>query len=250
MQQVLDTGIRKNQWMRRASGLYAPPVRNFPLQGCVLYLPLWHPDFKSTPITAWDIANETVHSCAVTGATWGYQGRTFDGIDNKIVIPDSASLNITATITLLVWVRVDTWAWKHAFANGYVFDKGSNASKGYALYGVDSTETFSFQFYDGAASKVATSNGNVIAAGVWGLIGGHYDGSSYWVSLNGVQSGSAGGYVGDIDTSAGTDLSIGEETTGGTRQFWGDIGEAWVYNRALSLAEIQQIYNATKWRYQ
>jgi hypothetical protein len=72
---------------RRASGIdiYDPSL--------VLYLPFADHDMAGSTIISKDL---NAHSCTVTGATWGSQGRSFDSTyDDFISVPDSPSLNLT-----------------------------------------------------------------------------------------------------------------------------------------------------------
>ena len=66
----------------------------------VLYLPLWYPhgDMTGSPIYSYDINR---HSCTVTGAVWGSQGRTF-GTDDEIETP-SLGLTDANDYTICEW---------------------------------------------------------------------------------------------------------------------------------------------------
>ena len=72
--------------------------------GLVFYLPLWSRSLQGSPIVSKDIY---AHSCAITGATWGVQGRTLDGSTDLITTNSAAAgsvLNITGSMTILAWI--------------------------------------------------------------------------------------------------------------------------------------------------
>ncbi|MDO8687497.1 MAG: hypothetical protein Q7K41_02790, partial [Dehalococcoidales bacterium] len=73
----------------------------------VLYLPLYEPD--SSSLMSKDAYG---HLAAVTGATWGTLGRTFDGSDDQIDCGNASSLvtafggDTTGSYTYLWWQKV------------------------------------------------------------------------------------------------------------------------------------------------
>ena len=46
------------------------------------------------------------HSCAIIGAVWNLDGRSFDGTDDSVEAPNNPSLNITGAITISVRVKL------------------------------------------------------------------------------------------------------------------------------------------------
>jgi len=71
------------------------------LGGCVLYLPLWQPDMAGSTIISKD---KSANSCTVTGAVWGSQGRTFDGINDVITCGSAITIPATAS-TYCLWIK-------------------------------------------------------------------------------------------------------------------------------------------------
>ena len=61
----------------------------------VLYLPFYQLDGAS-----FMSKDKHGYPCTVTGALWRPDGHYFDGTDDKIVVPDAASLDITTGITI------------------------------------------------------------------------------------------------------------------------------------------------------
>jgi len=181
------------------------------------------------------------HLCTVTGATYVAQGWYFDGVDDVITIPDSASLDLTTTGTIEAWI-------KPAVVNAYL----TALSKGridvqdncYALF-VTNTGVPEI-YFDKVATAAIMVAGDAMAANQWYHIVGTWDGTTISFYQNGAFKNSA------LQTynQAGTDnvLTIGNSENL-TYDFNGVIGEVRIYNRALTLGEIQHIYNTTKWKY-
>lgn len=228
-------GVKRNLWKTQQG----PVSRsNFPIDGLVLYAPLWHPELSGTPFLSKDL---NAHTCTVTGATWTSLGRSFNGTSDYVNCGSGASLNLTDAVTVEAWV-------KPAVANApHTIVFKDDYTDNYALWlrsAVD--EQFSF--------RVANTEGSWIRAGnyqanVWYHIVGTYnkDGGTNNVKLyvNGVVIGQMTG-TGAITTNS-DNLLIGY--IGSSSWFKGLVGEVRIYNRALSLAEIQHNYNTTKWRY-
>ena len=226
--------------VRRPSLL--PPRKGVFDSFLVLYAPLWHPQLSVSPFTS--LNPGTQHSCTVTGATWGPTGRAFDGVDDLINPGRPASLLITGDLSILCWVKVNNLT-----ANQIII--GQHSAAGYTgLYALMvRVTTGKIFFYRGNGVNAEVSvNGNV------SLVAGTY----YHLALtvSGVTVRSYVDAVLDMDgnhgavtvTDAGTDIRIGypkylSEGLNGT------LGEVWLYNRLLSIGEIQQTYQATKWRY-
>ena len=93
----------------------------------------------------------------------------------------------------------------------------------------------------GAVSSFYVGNNN------WYHITGTHDGTVSRLYINGVLDGFAS-QSGGISTVQ-PDINIGRWQNAGSRYFTGSIGQVLVYNRALSLAEVQQNYNTIKFRY-
>ena len=88
--------------------------------------------------------------------------------------------------------------------------------------------------------------GASVNPGVWQHVVAIYDNGSKTFYLNGVQytsSTSEGSH-----SSSGT-FTIGANQSGGGNFYSGNIAQVLVYDRALTTAEIQQIYNVDKTKY-
>ena len=249
------SGVGSSLWMKKGSGLYAPSRRRFSINGLVLYAPLWHPQLSGSPFNAWNIANGGVHSCTVFGAIWGPTGRTFDGIDNKIVVPDHASLHPTTAFTQEIWVYIDPAATYLDGSFAHIFTSG--VSTDYGLFwddrgGALGTNKLQAQLYGGVSGDSFIGGNNDITSAGWYHILQTYDKDlggteEHKLIINGVVV-ATGDFSATME-AGGTTVYLGARPNDTT---FAEviIGEVRIYNRALTLAEIQHIYQSTKWRYQ
>ena len=210
--------------------------RRYSDPSCVLYLPLHRLDGAS-----FMSKDAYGHLCTVTGALWRPNGRWFDGLDDKITVPDHAALDITVAITMEVWTKFDTVNFN---ANDSIISKGSRAgaTTGYNFYPDAGNNLWMGMALDGT-----WTSGKIIqdlSQDTWYHLVAVYDGSNYIgykngaVQLSPAKTGAI--VVNDIDVSI---------MFGGSAYMNGNIGEIRIYNRALTPLEIQGNYLATKRRY-
>jgi len=218
------------------------------IPGCVLYVPLWKTYLRGSSFRSLD---KYGHSCAVTGATWGSQGRNFDGTDDYTDCGSGTSLDITGQITLAAWVKIGTSSGDIRFALG----KGQSTSRrAYFLLFVVATGVATIYITsDGSSStKWGRPTSTAINDDVWHFITGTFTPSGSLnmyrdgVLNNGTAEGSAQASIYDSSDN----LRIGHGNKGDTTNYWGGIiGEVLIFNRALSASEIANIYRNTRWRY-
>lgn len=184
------------------------------------------------------------HALTVTGATHGIQGRTFDGTDDRIVIPNSSSLQFgTGDFSYTIWAT-----------------KGTQLTDFPCLIGRHDNISEVIQIYEngdsGAVSAYMNIGGVIKEAGL-GTISKNIFYHFAVVKTNDTLFAYRGATL--INQTAHTygntdkavDWLIGAMAPVAPARFWlGTIGEVSIYNRALSAVELQQNYQATKWRYQ
>ncbi len=208
--------------------------------GLVLYLPLYELDGAS--FTSRDAYG---HLCAVTGAVWTPQGRSFDGVYDFINCGNPVALQMANDFTVEVWISIATsqggtyWdiiSHGHSATGGWVWQAttavGPNSLR--ALYGNGTDITgpaFTPDLRDGSfhhliSVKKSVGNSEVFVDGVYN------NGSSRPLDI----------------PLTGANVNIGRDS-GGSRYVKGIIGEVRIYRRVLSPLEIQRNYLATKWRY-
>jgi hypothetical protein len=205
----------------------------------VLNLPLYETGLKENIFASYDIY---AHKCSVTGATWGLQGRTFNGTTDQINCGSGVSLDITGDMSLEAWIKPTTVSVIRSIL--YKTD-GQN---GYDLRIWDGNQIYCFLVAAGVATETYTTVGD-IEANKWYHIVFRKSGTAGKIYINGVDKTAGGGTGLDCGSSAGVTLFLGSYGWG-AGWFPGVIDEVHIYNRALSPAEIQHNHLTTKWRYQ
>lgn len=201
----------------------------------------WHLD-ESASTGAADESNNANHG-TIDGATHSTgrfsRGLTFDGVDDRVVIPRSASLE-PATVTIEAWVRAPAspGAFRYIVANsamGCLFPS-------YGLYtGADGGVAFavSGQDFDPSAISPAAAP-EAIWNGAWHHIAGTFDGATIRLYVDGVQIGGGTPRTDPIlyGMPDSTDTQFG--MFGGTcaLPYAGDLDEPRVWGRAMSATEI------------
>ncbi len=183
-------------------------------------------------------------SCTITGATWGITGGNFDGVDDFLTIPNAPALNPTAGITLAAWIKPS--------ANGMIFTKdGGMAGTRQWQLRLSSGKLY-VRLWNSSDTEVGVTGNTPVTMGVWHYVAVTYNKdtgvNNLILYLNGQADGN-GTQTGDIKvTTRVLYLASGEVATSPI-PFKGTIGEVLIYNRGLTLSEVQNNYLATKWRY-
>jgi glucose/arabinose dehydrogenase/PKD repeat protein len=186
-----------------------------------------------------DVAG-TNHGTLAGGPGWSTAGRfggaiSFDGVDDSVVVPDAAGLDLSTGMTLEAWVRPSALGttWRTALA------KQHNDSLAYSLYANRNTTVPSTEIY--VNGRLRGLNGTAaLPLNQWSHLASTYDGSAIRLFVNGAQVATAA-RAGAIEASTGP-LSIGGNAAH-AEWFAGLIDEVRVYNRALSASEIQADMN-------
>jgi Tfp pilus assembly protein PilE len=195
-------------------------------------------------------ANDSIGSGdgTVVGATLttGQNGEaesaySFNGTSNEITIPDSVSLSPTTAATVTAWARPDSIpASTKGIVSKDISDSISNPP--YALQLI--TAGFNWSIDNATNTTVTVTCSDVVpTAGTWYHLVGTFDGSLMRIYVNGEPCSSTASQTNIADTTGL--LRIGQQKTGQNRWFAGDIDDVRVYNRALSLSEIETLYNGS-----
>jgi hypothetical protein len=180
------------------------------------------------------------------------QAFNFDGVDDYVKIPQSASLNPGNQVTVEFWMKSDPDNPMNTCCQGLV------SSDFYHMEISSSSGPVGVNFVistDNGGSYPDTSQANsgsaVISVGAWHHLAGTYDGTKLQLYVDGQAWGNALPHTGAISPMLPNSfVSIGSEAgrsvCGGCpgRNFKGMIDEVGIYNRALSAAEIAALYNA------
>lgn len=167
------------------------------------------------------------------------QALNFDNTDDKIIVQNSTSLNITGQITVSAWIYPRSFGGANL---ARIIDKSD--TDGYLLLLNNTTGSKALYFLYGS-SPVGVTYDNAITLNTWQHVLCTLSGLSVNCYLNGVSLGS---YQFGSAPSSGSNasLGIGGKSSDNTRQFDGYIDEVRIYNRALSASEVLQLYNSSK----
>jgi len=176
------------------------------------------------------------------GGTWtnGKINGAFksDGNTSYILVPDSPSTNVTgAQISVSFWVYLNSTTGR----NTNIIQKYSN-NGGYVV-SLSSSSYLEFYIYNGTNYVIAGTS--EISAGRWMHVVGMYDSTSgIKLYIDGVLKNSHTAN-GTINSSAGGNLYMARKGWNGVNDNYldGSIDDVRIYNRALSVAEITDIYN-------
>jgi hypothetical protein len=174
----------------------------------------------------------TVHALAGQGA--GHCALSFDGVNDYVRVPHSASLSISGPITILVWVyltrlNVDQKI-LHKQSPGYKLCIYTNNKVEFEIR--DPTEQYHL--------NRDVPGGTVLELNRWYFVGGSWNGTEIRSIVNGAFERPFS-YTGAMGTTT-NDLGIGVEYNWTSRFFNGLIDEVRIYEEALTTSQIQQLY--------
>jgi hypothetical protein len=202
------------------------------IRGLLLYLPFDRVDRTATPD-----AGPRGHHVRVQGATIA-RGRIgggcqFDGRNDCLAVSDNANLNPTAAISIAAWIKADSWD-----GNARIVQKGAWNSQ-YRLLRENGVLTFHL---------AGVSDGEVgcetPGSGAWHHVAGVYDGKTIRLYLDGQERGSKTA-SGRIAVTRDL-LYVATRTSNAiqTDHFKGILDELRIYDRALSVREVELLSQA------
>jgi hypothetical protein len=177
----------------------------------------------------------------ITGASWTSQGHfgnalNFNGTSNWITVNDSNSLDISGAMTLEAWAypSISPGIW-----TTFALKEAPPGAFAYLLQADPSSRPSSYITTDADGSQGVTAT-QPLPVNTWSFVAATYNGTVLSLYVNGVPAGNT--FVsGNILPSAGP-LRFGGNSIWG-EYFAGAIDEVRLYNRALSLSEIQTDMN-------
>jgi Concanavalin A-like lectin/glucanases superfamily/Domain of unknown function (DUF4983) len=179
---------------------------------------------------------------AFTQAPGSGSALDFNASTDYLTIPNNPALNMTTAFTLEAWIKADSWS-LNSWGNVIISKDGwGSGEAGYTLR-CGANGTASFMLGTTTSWKEVLSTPQMIA-GQWYHLAGTFDGARLSLYINGVASGTT--LYNGVALASTYDLAIGRitYTSGGTRNFDGQIDEVRIWNTALSPATIQN--NLTK----
>ncbi len=196
-----------------------------------LYLPLWKLDGAS-------IQSEDAYGrlCTVTGALWTPQGRQFDAVDDTMATPQSTDL---AELSFYMWYK-PLGLGVAPFWNSTVMNGAMGGFKGFNINNQDANIV---QLNWGNGSYYPYLSYGVLTIGQWYYLGGTIKTFQQRAFLNGNQIGGTGAdaFIPNVGTIVFHSAAFKPSCV---------IGEFGLFNRIMSPMEMQNLYLATKWRYQ
>jgi hypothetical protein len=157
----------------------------------------------------------------------------FDGVDDRVVVPDDPKLDITKNLTFMAWFSP-----KEVLTSHRMMVKNNSIFVIFDFGNADTVELLVKPNNDFVESK--TTDWKVNA---WYHFAGTFDGKALRVYINGELEGEKNHAL-DIAPSD-LELWIGGDDNGRpTDHFPGIIDEVRIYNKALTEAEIQQVKDA------
>jgi hypothetical protein len=168
----------------------------------------------------------------------------FNGSGDYVNMADSSLWDATGGISVSCWCYANSLGSYNVIINQW--DTSANSSSSWTVETVGSDWRFYIYDSGSAALRYASSTGTA-TTGVWKHIVGVFDGTTVKVYVDGVE----GGTTGTVTTAntASFPLRLGRFYDTATGSWDGQIGNARIYNRFLSRAEIKQNYNAQKSRF-
>lgn len=184
------------------------------------------------------------HGTLTNGPTWGKAssggaGLTFDGSNDYVDLGSGLSQPGDFTVAILA-TPASTGA--TAVALGRMLEQNP-WPQNYVLY--QQSGNWLFNIKDGGGTYRTATGAAVTTAPT--LVAGTLSGSTQTIYTNGSPGGS-NTISGGPDTGGSQRLLIGGRWTGGGADlpFSGSVDAAWLYNRALSAAEIRDLYDQSR----
>jgi hypothetical protein len=189
----------------------------------------------------------TFGSGITQSTTAGWSGGPFgrsvgtDAVDDIITVPHSAALALTGDMTISTWLytRLAAGPTYQAFSSKGVVGVGY-ASPWIAMIWTDATIIISYG--NGAGAANVWSTGGTVPSTQWFNLSIVRKGTAVTFYKNGAQLGAAGDIGAQAVADAGTAYLIGGRTPGTLYGMNGWQCHHRLYNRALGVSEIEQLY--------
>ena len=167
------------------------------------------------------------------GTIYGGRGLIFDGVTDYLDIGDSPSLDMTTSYTLCGWIKLTAITSATQFLFGR--DDGTNRN-----YWIEITSSDGYVSSVNLGTSDTSTVGSACPVGVWTHVCSTYDGSNVKVYINGNLdvSESVTGTLDNDDVS----FTIGAREAGLDRHFAGSMSDVKLFNTALTLAQVQELY--------
>ena len=181
----------------------------------------------------------------ISGASWTSAGKyggalSFDGTDDSVSVPDANALDLTTSMTLSAWVKMD------AVSNRFqaLIYKERNGNDGSYALEADSTVSSRPGLNFRTTGWQAARAPDPLSTATWAHLAATWDGTTAKIYLNGTLVKTQT-MTGTITTSTGLLKIGGTAITGSNQHVDALIDEVRIYNRALSQVEVQADKNTS-----
>jgi hypothetical protein len=199
----------------------------------------WWKFDETNGTTAYDSSGNGNDGNLTNGPTWtdGKIGGalSFDGVDDFVNVPSIQNVN-GGGVTFAVWVKpthFDSVNYPHIVGGAGVSFHGMGPPY------ISSNKKGGVGFYLGGTSTGEVHT-RIIPLLDWSHVASISNGSNYQIFWNGVLEQESTKVTGQVGDSA---IIIGNKTGGSDRTWFGLIDDVRIYDRALSAAEVQALYN-------
>jgi uncharacterized protein (DUF362 family) len=208
---------------------------------------LWHFSEGAGAATRDETVNN--NDGTIVGAIWTTDGRfgyglDFDGVNDYVQVPASASLDIAGPITIAAWIKPSGPPIQYS----EIVDKETRPTGPGFSFILNNTRLIQFWVGETGTDWTNAEGTTALQDGVWYYVVGVADGGALRVYVNGVQEG-ADVSQGPPGSTAAVNLEIGRGGSTLTRWFNGIIDEVRISNRALTPEEIAANYELGNGRY-
>ena len=171
----------------------------------------------------------------------------FDGADDYINLSTLSSSMNSSAFTIGTVIKIDSFA-SSSSSRPYISNWNSwspGSQKGFLLRTFTTSNKSSFSWCDGTNYTSLTST-TEMSLGKYYYVCVTYSSSGVKIYVNGVLEGTSSSLLGGVVFESNTRMGFGTINTG---YFDGNIASTYIYNNALTAAEVLQNYNAQKNRF-
>jgi len=155
-----------------------------------------------------------------------------------------ATVSMTRTIGSATWIAWIKRNGTQVSGTGIIFNRGAVAPQYHGIHFFSSTINLGYSWY-GVANTYTWNSGLAIPDQTWCMVAVSIQSTRADAYVNDRTASNVISHQASVDI---TDLRIAFDNFGG-RYYNGQIGQAFMYDRALTAAEIGRIYNFTRGRY-
>jgi hypothetical protein len=160
-------------------------------------------------------------------------GGTFDSF---ISVPDAPSLDVTNELTLAAWINFDVGGYEHPrILHKHVYE----------LFTYEASDAVRRPGFQCLGIGLVITTTPVLSSSEWRFLAATYDGSTMKLYVDGTLLSELAGTPIPIQTND-SDINIGRNAGTFSDNYKGIIDDVRIYNRALSAAELLQLFQETR----